>query len=95
MDSTSTVELILSIQGMNCSGCAGNVERAIRKLAGVTRVTVDLPNNRAAIEYDPSQVGKPDFESAVTRAGYSVPESVPSTFTSARFKALKKPKDNR
>jgi len=91
MDSTPTAEMILPIQGMNCQGCAANVERAIRKLAGVTRVTVDLRNNQAEIEYDPGQVGKLDFESAVERAGYSVPSSNPPTFTTARFKNFKKP----
>jgi copper chaperone CopZ len=91
MDSTPTSEMILPIQGMNCSGCVANVERAIRKLAGVTRVNVDLRNNRAVIEYDPGQVGKPDFEAAVERAGYSVPADTPSTFNTARFKNFKKP----
>lgn len=91
MDSTPTAELILPIQGMNCQGCTANVERAIRKLAGVTRVSVDLRNNQAVIEYDPAQVGKPDFESAVERAGYSVPANTPSTFSTSRFKTFKKP----
>jgi len=91
MDLTPTAELILPIQGMNCQGCAANVERAIRKLAGVTRVSVDLRNNQAVIEYDPGQVGKPDFESAVERAGYSVPANTPSSFNTSRFKTFKKP----
>lgn len=91
MDSTPTVELTLPIQGMNCSGCAANVERAIRKLAGVAHVNVDLRTNQATIEYDPGQVGKPDFENAVKNAGYSVPAGETSTFNSARFKTFKKP----
>ena len=91
MDSTPTAELILPIQGMNCSGCAANIERAIRKLAGVTHVSVDLRKNQAVIEYDPDQVGKPDFEGAVMKAGYSVPANETPTFSSARFKDFKKP----
>ena len=94
MDPLQTVELVIPIKGMNCSGCAANVERAIRKLTGVTRVAVDLSNNRAEIEYDPNQVTKPDFVSAVERAGYSVPDAAPSTFNTGRFKTFKKPNGN-
>ncbi|MRR28828.1 heavy-metal-associated domain-containing protein [bacterium] len=91
MDPIQTVQLVIPIKGMNCSGCAANVERAIRKLMGVSHVAVDLKGNRAEIEYDPNQVSKPDFVSAVERAGYSVPESTPSTFNTGRFKTFKKP----
>lgn len=92
---TPTTELIIPIQGMHCSGCAGNVERAIRKLTGVSRVTVDLTKNQAEIEFDPGQVNRSDFESAVERAGYSVPASQPSHFSTARFKTFKKPNESK
>src|SRR3972149_5071335 len=85
---TPTADLIIPIQGMNCSGCAASVERAIRKITGVSRVRVDLVNNQAEIEYDPSQVGMPVLKSAGDRAGYSAPASQPSTFSTARFKKL-------
>ena len=59
------------IQGMHCSHCATNVERAIRSLDGVTDVDVDLSAGTARVR------GKADPEAvrqAVEDIGYTVGE---------------------
>lgn len=58
----------LSIEGMRCSGCAENVERALRDVPGVASVVVDLDHGTAVIEGG----GEPqNLVSAVKSAGYA------------------------
>ncbi|RWU26300.1 copper-transporting ATPase [Pseudomonas alkylphenolica] len=62
--------LELQIQGMTCASCAGRVERALSKVAGVQQVSVNLANERAHLQL----LGHLDSSvliDAVTRAGYS------------------------
>jgi len=53
MSEPKLTEITLPILGMNCNGCASNVERAIGKLPGVSAVKVDLKTNAAKVTYDP------------------------------------------
>jgi Cu+-exporting ATPase len=70
---TQIQNLLLPIQGMTCSNCAAHVESALKKLPGVSEVTVDLNKNQATLSYEPTVVDLLDFQSAVKAAGYSVP----------------------
>lgn len=68
MPTSTTLEL--QIGGMTCASCAGRVERALNKVPGVQRVSVNLANERAHVEL----LGQPDSTpliAAVTQAGYS------------------------
>ncbi|WP_339429791.1 heavy metal translocating P-type ATPase [Pseudomonas taetrolens] len=62
--------LELAISGMTCASCAGRVEKALGKVPGVERVSVNLASERAHIEYlgqlDPGVLIK-----AVSQAGYA------------------------
>ncbi|AMS14466.1 copper-transporting ATPase [Pseudomonas chlororaphis] len=62
--------LELNIGGMTCASCVGRVERALVKVAGVTRVSVNLANERAHIDLL-GQVDSADLIAAVSKAGYS------------------------
>lgn len=62
--------LELSIGGMTCASCAGRVERALNKVAGVKSVSVNLANERAHLELL-GQVDPQTLINAVTMAGYS------------------------
>jgi copper chaperone len=57
------------VRGMTCGGCARHVERAIRSVAGVSEVAVDVAKGTAAIE------GTAPFEAlaaSVEAAGYQL-----------------------
>lgn len=57
------------VQGMTCGGCAKHVEKALRSVAGVTGVVVDVAQGTATVE------GEASFESmaaCVTKAGYEM-----------------------
>jgi Cu+-exporting ATPase len=62
--------LELSIDGMTCASCVGRVERALGKVPGVRRVSVNLANERAHLELL-GQVAPQTLIDAVSRAGYS------------------------
>lgn len=70
----------LPIGGMTCASCAGRVERALGKVPGVQRVSVNLANERAHVEV----VGQLDpgvLIAAVEKAGYTatLPQSETAT----------------
>ncbi|TLX52993.1 copper-transporting ATPase [Stutzerimonas nosocomialis] len=61
--------LELAVDGMTCASCAGRVERALLKVPGVRRASVNLASERVRIEV----AGLPDAGTligAVTAAGY-------------------------
>ncbi|WP_338526330.1 heavy metal translocating P-type ATPase [Pseudomonas batumici] len=65
---TRTLEL--DIAGMTCASCAGRVERALTKVPGVQRVSVNLASERAHLDLL-GQVDPDVLITAVSNAGYS------------------------
>ena len=61
----------LSIQGMHCASCAGNVERSLRKVAGVKNVSVSLMLNKGTVEVEDG-VSEEALKKAVAVTGYKV-----------------------
>jgi copper chaperone CopZ len=57
---------------MSCSGCAANVEKALKGVTGVEAANIDLKAGKAIVEYDPSQTDEKALASAVKKAGYGV-----------------------
>lgn len=62
----------LSVSGMSCSGCADNVETALRTLAGVTRADADHETDTVEVVAD-EDVTDADLRAAIEGAGYDVP----------------------
>lgn len=65
---TKKIEMI--IEGMSCASCSAAVERATRKLDGVSSAQVNLTTNRGSFEYDPSIVKLSEIKAAIEKAGY-------------------------
>ncbi|MBI2916956.1 MAG: copper-translocating P-type ATPase [Chloroflexi bacterium] len=65
-----TEKVTISVGDMTCASCVEHVEGALRELAGVTRAVVNLPTERAAVEYIPGLVGVADFRHAIEDVGY-------------------------
>ncbi|MDQ0738376.1 cation-translocating P-type ATPase [Pseudomonas sp. W4I3] len=70
----------LPIGGMTCASCAGRVERALGKVPGVQRVSVNLANERAHVEVL-GQMAPDVLIAAVEKAGYTatLPQSESAT----------------
>lgn len=55
---------------MHCASCVRVLERALSKIPGVERATVNLATEKAHVTYDESQVKDEHFVDAVGKAGY-------------------------
>ena len=67
-----TVRIEFAVTGMSCAGCAANVERALRKTAGVLEAVVNIATARATVLYDPRAVAPAGLVQAIRGAGYGV-----------------------
>ena len=66
-------ELSLHISGMSCASCVGRIEKALRKVAGVVQVSVNLASELASISVFESVATAP-LIAAIERAGYTASE---------------------
>jgi Cu+-exporting ATPase len=67
----------LEIGGMTCASCALRVEKALAKVPGVTRASVNLATEQARVESDAS-VEPETLAAAVRKAGYEATPSAPA-----------------
>ncbi len=72
MSQSKTKRLVLNIGGMSCINCARSIEKALKKLDGVTQATVNLAAEKALIDYNPDTLNQKTIEDAITQAGYQV-----------------------
>jgi Zn2+/Cd2+-exporting ATPase len=63
---------IFKISGMRCAGCAANVEKALRAVAGVAEVSVNAATGKALCRFDSRQATAEALAAAVRDAGYAV-----------------------
>jgi len=63
----------ITIQGMHCASCAGNVERSLKKVQGVKNVSVSLMTNKSIVEVE-DNVSEEALKQAVSRTGYKAVE---------------------
>lgn len=65
-----SAEVVVSVDGMTCGGCAKNVKAALGKVPGYKSATVLLKEKAAVIRYDPTKVAPNALVRAVSDAGY-------------------------
>ena len=58
------------VTGMTCAACSARVERAVKKLAQVQDVSVNLLTGSMTAHYDESKLSSQDIIAAVEKAGY-------------------------
>ena len=59
-----------NVTGMTCAACSTHVENAVKKVNGVTSVSVSLLTNSMAVEYDEGKTNASAIVTAVKNAGY-------------------------
>lgn len=64
----------IPIGGMTCAACASRVEKAIKKLNGVTSVSVNIATEKATVSYDPQAIRLSEIRQAIEQSGYQVLE---------------------
>ena len=68
-------ETVLSVPDVSCEHCVKTIDGALGQLAGVERVSTDLPTKTVRLRYDADQVSLDQIESTLDDAGYSVAKS--------------------
>ena len=58
------------VTGMTCSACSSRVEKAVRKLEGIGKASVNLLTNSMQVEYDETKLNEEKIVQAVVDAGY-------------------------
>ena len=58
------------VTGMTCSACSAHVEKAVAKINGVKKVSVNLIANSMVVTYDEKVTDTDKIIGAVSRAGY-------------------------
>jgi len=66
------VRIDLPISGMNCAGCAINIEKILKETEGVESANVNFATSRATVLFAPRLVTPEALVRAVESAGYSV-----------------------
>lgn len=72
----------LDIGGMTCASCAMRVEKALAKVPGVTRASVNLATEKASVDSD-AAMDPETLAGAVRKAGYEATPSAPRDATPA------------
>jgi len=67
----------LVVDGMSCSSCEQRIEKAVRALDGVSRVSASASLSEVMVYYDADLVSRDAIIGAVRSAGYGVREDAP------------------
>ena len=70
----------IPIEGMTCASCVMRIEKAVGKLEGVSRVSVNLATEKADVDYDPARTRISSIKKSITDAGYT-PREIDSSET--------------
>lgn len=90
MNGTTTIErtentmetTVIGITGMHCASCVATVEKALKKVEGVSSAVVNFASEKAYVDFDPDQVAQEELREAIEKTGYGTSgaeaESVPA-----------------
>ena len=76
--SGENVVSVLSVEGMVCQSCVGNIEVTVGKEAGVRAIKVSLAHNEAVIEHSPSLISGEQLKTIIYDMGFDA--SVTATY---------------
>jgi Cu+-exporting ATPase len=64
-------QVVIPIEGMTCASCSARIEKVVGRLAGVTKVSVNLATEKANVSYNPSKIRLSSIKKAISDAGYT------------------------
>ncbi len=64
--------VVIPVTGMTCANCAMNIERGLKKEAGVVEAGVNFASEQASVTYDPNKTKLSDIVERIRKAGYGV-----------------------
>ncbi len=86
-DATSQITVELPVQGMTCASCSSRLQRVLGRVDGVVQADVNYATGRASIAVAPGVVDRDRLVTAITKAGFEVPEGVPEDDPAAEAEA--------
>ena len=72
IEKTSDTTINIPVGGMTCSSCAQHVEKALGKLEGVIKVSVNFALEKASVTYDSQKIRASEIRGAIEKTGYRV-----------------------
>jgi copper chaperone CopZ len=69
---SNTRGMMLQAEGIDCAGCAGDMENILRAIAGIVDASVNFADETIYVQYDPQVHDRKNIFSAVRRLGYKV-----------------------
>jgi Cu+-exporting ATPase len=72
-------QVTIPVGGMTCAACAQRVEKAIAKLEGIDKVSVNFATEKATVEYDGQVIRLSAIKQSIEKAGYKALEIEKST----------------
>ncbi|MCL7997092.1 heavy metal translocating P-type ATPase [Brucella sp. 21LCYQ03] len=69
---SDAISFAIPVEGMSCASCVSSVEKAVAKVPGVDKVSVNLATERADVTFK-SVPDMPAVIDAIRKAGYDVP----------------------
>ena len=70
------ISKIYKVKGMHCASCASIIERTVKKIDGVSDISVNSGTENAKILFNGSQINSEDFNKKLEPLGYSLIEDV-------------------
>jgi copper chaperone len=68
----NTEETVLRVHGMHCQSCVRHVDGALRRIAGISSVRVDLAAGEVRVQCDPARTSRREIVEAIAAVGYDV-----------------------
>lgn len=65
-------KLRFNVTGMTCSACSSRLEKALKKLDGISDLSVNLLTETMTCKIDEEKLGQADLIEAVTKVGYGI-----------------------
>lgn len=62
----------LKIGGLSCNHCKMKIEKALKTLAGVENVQVNLEAGEAIVDFDSAKISVAELKTVILDAGYEV-----------------------
>lgn len=70
IDENKRNTVTIPIGGMTCAACAQRIEKAIGKLDGILKVSVNLATEKATVEYKPQAIRLSAIKQCIEKTGY-------------------------
>jgi copper chaperone len=68
----ATATTVLNVPDISCVHCENTINEALTPLAGVSRVSVDIPTRKVTVQYDPAATGIERFKEVLAEEEYPV-----------------------